>query len=250
MTAPLISPAESRTELILENLPRVRWLAARIHSRLPSSVVLEDLVSIGVLGLIEAVDRFDPTLNVQFKTYAEHRIRGAILDSVCELDGVPAHKRAKAKRLRQAVSEAEQKLGHSPSSEEVAEELGVSLGEYHDWVNDTRGVSVGSLAAVREADESSLSIADTIADQDSIQPDCQMQQTEQDELLKRGLNALPLLERKVVDLYFSEGLCLREIASMLNLHITRISQIKTSATQRLRRFVELRLSARKGGAAA
>ena len=250
MTAPLISLAEKRAELILENLPRVRWLAARIHQRLPSSVVLEDLISIGVLGLIEAVDRFDPDLNVQFKTYAEHRIRGAILDSVCELDGVPAHKRSKAKRLRQAASTVEQRLGHTPSSEEVADELGVSMEEYHEWVNDTRSISVGSLAAMRETDRSTLPLADTIADQDSVPPDHLMQLAEQDELVRRGLNALPVLERRVIDLYFKDGLCLREIASMLNLHITRISQIKASATQRLRRFVEQRSSAHNGGAAA
>jgi RNA polymerase sigma factor FliA len=250
MTAPGSSQEERRAALILEHLPRVRWIAGRIHQRLPSGVVLEDLISIGVLGLIEAVDRFDPELNVQFKSYAEHRIRGAILDSVCELDGVPAHKRSKAKRLRRAVSTVEQNLGHTPCSEEVAEELGVSLEEYHEWVNDVRGVSVASLAAVRVTDKSEISLADTIADPDGIRADDMLQQTERDALVRRGLQTLPVLERRVIGLYFQQGLCLREIASMLNLHITRISQIKASATQRLRRFIESRWSAHNGGAAA
>ena len=87
---PLTPAANSRANMIIENLPRVRWIASSIHQRLPATVVLEDLVSIGVLGLIESVDRYDPRTNVQFKTFAEYRIRGAILDSVCELDGIPA----------------------------------------------------------------------------------------------------------------------------------------------------------------
>src|ERR1035437_4105670 len=125
-----------RAEMILENLPRVRWIAAHIHQRLPATIVLEDLISIGVIGLIEALDRFDPSLGVQFKTFAEHRIRGAILDSVSERDGIPAHKRAKARIFKQTVSAVEQRLGRTPTSEEVATELGVSLQEYHDWIND------------------------------------------------------------------------------------------------------------------
>jgi RNA polymerase sigma factor for flagellar operon FliA len=230
---PLTPEANSRASMIIENLPRVRWIASSIHQRLPATVVLEDLVSIGVLGLIESVDRYDPRTNVQFKTFAEYRIRGAILDSVCELDGIPAHKRSKAKRLKSAVRMLEQRLGRTPTSEEIAAELGVDMEEYHEWVNDIRGVTIGALA-------------DNYKD-NSLQPAALLEQTERDELVEKGLNALPELENEVVTLYFKEGMSLRQIACKLNLHITRVSQLKSRGTERLRRFVTLHSTWSKRG---
>lgn len=246
----LTPEANQRANLILENLPLVKWIAGSIHQRLPHTVVLEDLVSIGVLGLIEAVDRFDPEAGVQFKTFAAYRIRGAILDSVCELDGIPAHKRSKAKRVRLAISVLEQRLGRTPSSEEVAEELGVSMEEYHQWINDIRGITVASLAANLTTDSGEISLEDTIADKDSVQPEALVEQAEREELVARGLNALPGLERKVAKMYFQEGLCLRQIAASLNLHITRVSQLKTRATEMLRRSVTAQCHLQKRGACA
>ena len=239
-----------RAEMILENLPRVRWIAGHIHQRLPSTIVLEDLISIGVIGLIEALDRFDPNLGVQFKTYAEHRIRGAILDSVSELDGIPAHKRAKSRVLKQTVGAVEQRLGRTPTSEEIAEELGVSLNEYHEWINDIRGVSVGSLASVHVTESGEITLADTIADQAGIPAEDAIEEDERAQLIERGVKVLPPLERAVIRMYFHDGRCLREIGADLGLHITRVSQLKTRATQRLRRFVEAHWSLRKGGAVA
>jgi RNA polymerase sigma factor for flagellar operon FliA len=247
---PRVLSESRRAEMIMENLPRVRWIAAHIHQRLPATIVMEDLISIGVIGLIEALDRYDPSLGVQFKTYAEHRIRGAILDSVSELDGIPAHKRAKARSFKQAVSAVEQRLGRTPTSEEVAGELGVSLKGYHEWINDIRGVSVGSLATVYVTDNGEFSLADMIADQGGIPAEDLIEDAERTQLIERGVEVLPPLERAVVRMYFHDGLCLREIAAQLSLHITRVSQLKSRATQRLRRFVEARWSLRNGGAVA
>lgn len=233
----LTPEANRRANMILENLPRVRHIAGSIHQKLPATVVLEDLVSTGVLGLIEAVDRYDPAAGVQFKTFAEYRIRGAILDSVCELDGIPAHKRSKAKRLKVAVRVLEQRFGHTPSSEEIAAELSVSVDEYHQWINDIRGVTIGSLAANYSTESGDVSLTDTIADPTSKQPSDLVEEAERDKLVEKGLESLPGLERRIVTLYFQESLDLRQIASLLNLHITRVSQLKSRGVLRLRRFV-------------
>jgi RNA polymerase sigma factor for flagellar operon FliA len=244
----LTPEANRRANMILENIPRVKWIAAHIHQHLPQTVVLEDLVSIGVLGLIEAVDRYDPAASVQFKTFAEYRIRGAILDSVCELDGIPAHKRSKAKRVKLAVRMLEQRLGRTPSSEEIAAELGVSMEEYHEWVNDIRGVTFASLAVNYTTDNGEISLEDTIADKDSVQPEALVEQAERKELVEQGLNALPALESKVAKMYFQEGLCLRQIARTLDLHLTRVSQLKSRAIEMLRSFVAVRCHMQKRGA--
>src|SRR5438067_4785335 len=120
---------EERERLILEHLPQVRLIARRIQERLPESISLDDLVSTGVLGLISAIDNFDPTHNVQLKTYAEYKIRGPILDSLRGLDWAPRQKRRKSKQIEAAVASAEQKLQRSPAEEEIAAELGVSIDE-------------------------------------------------------------------------------------------------------------------------
>src|SRR5690348_11898183 len=122
--------AEERERLILEHLPQVRLIARRIHERLPESVNLDDLVSTGTIGLIAAIDRFDPRHNVKLKTYAEYKIRGAILDSLRGLDWAPRQKRKQAKRIEAAISAAEQRLRRTPSEAEVATELGISIAEY------------------------------------------------------------------------------------------------------------------------
>lgn len=120
--------------------------------------------------------------------------------------------------------------------------------EYHEWVNDIRGVTLASLAVSYSSDGGEISLEDTIADKDSVQPQEMMEQAERKELVEKGLNALPCLERNVAKMYFQEGLCLRQIASQLNLHITRVSQVKSRATEMLRSFVAVRCNAQKRGA--
>src|SRR5689334_10866109 len=133
-----------RERLILEHLPQVRLIARRIQERLPENISLDDLISTGVIGLISAIDHFDPKHNVKLKTYAEYKIRGAILDSLRGLDWAPRQKRKKAKRIEAAISAAEQRLHRSPSEDEVAAELKLSLDEYHEWLVEIRGVNIGS----------------------------------------------------------------------------------------------------------
>src|SRR2546423_4432492 len=140
----MISDAE-REQLILQHLPQVRLIARRIQERLPENISLEDLVSTGVLGLISAIDNFDASHNVKLKTYAEYKIRGAILDSLRGLDWAPRQKRRQAKLIETAISSAEQRLKHSPGEEDIATELGITIDEYHEWLVETRALNIASL---------------------------------------------------------------------------------------------------------
>src|SRR5262252_5808837 len=139
------SATEDRERLILEHLPQVRLIARRIQERLPENISLDDLISTGVIGLISAIDNFDPSHNVKLKTYAEYKIRGAILDSLRGLDWAPRQKRRKAKQIEAAITSAERRIKGAPPEEEIARELGVSIDEYHQWLVEIRGLNVASL---------------------------------------------------------------------------------------------------------
>src|SRR3982751_3766312 len=135
---------DERERLILEHLPQVRLIARRIQERLPESVSLDDLISTGIVGLISAIDNFDPSHNVKLKTYAEYKIRGAILDSLRGLDWAPRQKRKRSKQIEAAIAAAEQKVSRTPTEDEVAAELQVSTDEYHEWLVETTGLTIGS----------------------------------------------------------------------------------------------------------
>src|ERR1700722_7890649 len=135
-----VPATDERERLILEHLPNVRWIAIRIHEKLGGSVTLEDLISAGVIGLINAVDSFDPGFNAKLKTYAEHRIRGAILDSIRGMDGIPPHKRKRMKQMQAAIAKLEQVLQRAPEEEEIAAELGIGLQDYRDSLLELRGI--------------------------------------------------------------------------------------------------------------
>src|SRR3982750_3938727 len=139
------SAAEVRERLILEHLPQVRLIARRIHDRLPDSVSLDDLISTGIVGLISAIDRYDPTLNVKLKTYAEYKIRGAILDSLRGLDWAPRQQRKRSKQIEAAIAALEQEHHRTPTEEEIAAHLGLSISNYQDWLTEIRGLTLGSL---------------------------------------------------------------------------------------------------------
>src|SRR6202050_4915976 len=145
--------ADEREHLILEHLPQVRLIARRIRDRLPQSVSLEDLVSAGIVGLIAAVDHYNPVHNAKLKTYAEHKIRGAILDSLRDLDWAPRQRRKKAKQIEFAISKAEQRLHCTPAEDEIAAEMGLGLEEYHQWLVEVQGLNLGSLEYTSEDGE-------------------------------------------------------------------------------------------------
>lgn len=239
-------PVEERERLILEHLPQVRLIARRIHERLPESVSLDDLVSTGILGLIHAIDRFDSTLNVKLKTYAEYKIRGAILDSLRGLDWAPRQQRKKAKQIEAAIYAAEQRLKRAPREEEVAAELKISVQEYHDWLVEIRGVNLGSLES-GGSDEENRDLLRFIADKEEYWPSNLCERSELERLLAEAIGRMPQIERTVLSLYYQKELTLREISKVVNLHESRISQLKSQAILRLRSYLEKRWPVMKGG---
>ena len=227
------SPSEERERLILEHLPQVRLIARRIHDRLPENVSLEDLVSAGIIGLIAAVDQYDPSQNVKLKTYAEHKIRGAILDSLRGLDWAPRQRRKKAKQIEFAICQAEQRLHRTPSEDEIATEMGVGLEEYHRWLVDVQGLNLGSLEFTSE-DGEPHGLLEHISDERDLLPSQLLERSQLEELLAESIKKIPTMERTVLGLYYLEELSLREIAQVVDLHESRISHLKSQAILRLR----------------
>lgn len=231
--------ASERERLILEHLPQVRLIARRIHERLPDSVSLEDLISTGIVGLISAIDNFDPSQNVKLRTYAEYKIRGAILDSLRGLDWASRDRRKKAKQIEAAIAAAEQRLGRSATEEEIAQELGLPLEEYRQWLLDIQGLTLNSLDYSSER-EDSRNLHELVADSEQHWPSHLLESMELERLLTAALERMPAAERTVLSLYYQEELTLREIAQVMNLHLSRISQLKSQAIMRLRTFLEKR----------
>ncbi|MGO9096561.1 MAG: sigma-70 family RNA polymerase sigma factor [Bryobacteraceae bacterium] len=239
------SLAAERERLILENLPQVRLIARRIHERLPSSVGLEDLISAGIVGLISAIDNFNPALNVKLKTYAEYKIRGAILDSLRGLDWAPRQKRKKAKLIEAAVFKAEQRLHRTPSEDEIATELKLTTDEYHTWLVEIRGVNLGSLEFAG-GEEGNRDLLKYISDDEENWPSRILERAELERLLAEAIDKMPYVERTVLSLYYHEELTLREIAKVVDLHESRVSQLKTQGILRLRGYIEKRWPTRGG----
>jgi RNA polymerase sigma factor for flagellar operon FliA len=237
--------AGERERLILEHLPQVRLIARRIHERLPESVNLEDLVSTGIVGLISAIDRFDPAHNVKLKTYAEYKIRGAILDSLRGLDWAPRQQRKRAKQIEAAIAAVEQKLQRMPTEEEIAAQLGISMREYHDWLIDVRAVNLGSLEN-GAPEEDGKDLLKFISDREESWPSRLLERAELERLLAEAIERMPQIEKTVLNLYYREEMTLREIARIVNLHESRISQLKSQAILRLRTYIAKRWPMEKG----
>jgi RNA polymerase sigma factor for flagellar operon FliA len=236
--------SDERERLILEHLPQVRLIARRIQERLPENISLEDLVSTGVIGLISAIDNFDPGHNVKLKTYAEYKIRGAILDSLRGLDWAPRQKRRKAKQIEAAIASAEQKLQRMPTEEEIAAVLELSIDEYHQWLVEIRGLNVASLEYA--GGEQGRDLLNFVPDEHDNLPSAILERSELERLLAKGIDEIPAIERTVLSLYYHEELTLREIAQVVNLHESRISQLKSQAILRLRSHFSERWPASRG----
>jgi RNA polymerase sigma factor for flagellar operon FliA len=237
--------AEDRERLIMEHLPQVRLIARRIHERLPESVNLEDLVSTGIVGLISAIDRFDPAHNVKLKTYAEYKIRGSILDSLRGLDWAPRQQRRRSKQIELVVALLEQKLSRTPSEEEIAEELAIPLEEYYEWLVEIRGLNLGSLEG-HPSEDDGRDLLRFVADKEEDWPSELFEKAELRKILAQAISRMPYIERTVLGLYFQEELTLREIAKVVNLHESRVSQLKTQAIVRLRAFMRKKWPTERG----
>jgi RNA polymerase sigma factor for flagellar operon FliA len=230
-----LSPASTgrREHLILEHLVQVKLIARRIHERLPVSVSLDDLISAGTLGLIAAIDRYDSSHDVKLKTYAEYKIRGAILDSLRGLDWAPRQQRKRIRLIEAAIATLEQKHHRVPSEEEIATYLHLSVAEYREWLSEAHGLTLGSLENAG-CEKDGYDLLRYLSSADEEWPSKIVERSELESLLAKAIQKLPGLERTVLNLYYHEELTLREIAKVVGLHESRVSQLKSQAILRLR----------------
>ena len=230
-SAPVLTSEQER--ILLEHLPIVRFLARRIHERLPQHVDIEDLVSAGVVGLMDAFAKFDPAKKVQFRSYAQFRIRGAILDSLRTLDWSPRELRRKGRAIEEAIRVLTARLGRAPGEIEVAEELGVELDEYQQLLGDLKGLEIGTLNLEHNEDSGEEELA-YVPGRPEEDPLFRCLRGELEERLTEAIANLPDRERLVMTLYYYEEMTMREIGLALGVVESRISQVHASAVIRLR----------------
>jgi RNA polymerase sigma factor for flagellar operon FliA len=232
-----------RDRLILTYAPLVKFVAGRLGASLPSHVDEQDLVSYGLLGLIGAIERYDPDREIKFETYAIARIRGAIIDELRSLDWVPRSVRTRARQIERAIAELERTLMRAPTDEEIAAKLGIAMEELEESLTE---ISRSSMAALDELWTPSgggdqIALIDTIEDTSGPDPEISLEKGELKEALGEAIARLPEREKLVVTLYYYEELTLREIGEVLGVTESRVSQLHTKAV--------LRLKARLSGAA-
>ena len=225
--------ASRRERLIEEHLPQVHLIARRFHEKLPSSVCLGDLISTGVIGLISAIDNYDPRQNAKLKTYAEFKIRGAILDSLRGMDWASRHRRRKARDIEHAIHSAEQKLHGAPTEDQIAAEMGMSLDDYHARLVEIQGLNLESLE-MTTSPSSNKTFMSLLADPEENLPSNLLERAELERLLAKCIQEMPEKEKIVISLFYLEELTLREIAEVMELHISRVAHLKSNAILRLR----------------
>jgi RNA polymerase sigma factor for flagellar operon FliA len=225
--------ATERDRLLMEHLPTVRYLARRIHERLPQHVELDDLVSAGVVGLIDAFNKFDHNKKVQFKSYAQFRIRGAILDSLRILDWSPRELRRKGRAVQEAIQAITHRNGRTPTEQEIAAEMKLELNDYQQLLGELKGLEIGSLNAEHSEDSGEDELA-YIAGSPEEDPLFRCLQGEMTQRLTDAIEELPEKERMVLTLYYYEELTMKEIGLALGVVESRVSQIHSSAVLRLR----------------
>ena len=229
--APTLSGDEER--VLLEHLPIVRFLARRIHERLPQHVEIEDLVSAGVVGLMDAFSKFDPAKKVQFRSYAQFRIRGAILDSLRTLDWSPRELRRKGRAVEEAIRVVTARLGHAPNEAEVALEMALDLDEYQLLLGDLKGLEIGTLHMEHNEDSGEEELAYVPGRPEDDPLFCCLR-GELEERLAEAIQKLPDRERLVMSLYYYEEMTMREIGLALGVVESRVSQVHASAVVHLR----------------
>ena len=225
--------SEEQERVLLEHLPIVRFLARRIHERLPQHVDIEDLVSAGVVGLMDAFSKFDPGKKVQFRSYAQFRIRGAILDSLRTLDWSPRELRRKGRAVEEAIRVLTARMGRPPGEAEVAGEMALGLEEYQQLLGDLKGLEIGTLHLERNEDSGEEQLA-YVPGNPEEDPLFRCLRGELEERLTDAIANLPDRERLVMTLYYYEEMTMREIGLALGVVESRVSQVHASAVVHLR----------------
>lgn len=232
------SPVNStRDRLVVEYAPLIKYIAQKIAARLPTNIELDDLMSSGVIGLMDAIEKYDASRDNKFKTYAEFRIRGAILDELRAQDWVPRSVREKAKTLERCYARIEQQKGRQATDEEVCADLGVSQEEYHDMLNQVRSVSLLSFDDVQnfsKADKRALHGFSDVSNYKSPTPFSEVNHAALKRMISEAINDLPEKQRLVLSLYYYEDLNLKEIGRVLDVTESRVSQLHTQAILRLK----------------
>jgi RNA polymerase sigma factor for flagellar operon FliA len=226
-----------RDRLILTYAPLVKYVAGRLGSGLPAHVDEGDLVSYGLLGLIGAIERYEPDRDVKFETYAIARIKGAIIDELRAMDWVPRSVRSRAREIERAIAELEAKLGEAPTDEQIAAKVGITVEELEESLSDIARSSIAALDelwTVSGSDGDQVALIDTIEDTEAPDPQSSLSQTEMKEAIADAIARLPEREKLVVTLYYYEELTLREIGEVLGVTESRVSQLHTKAILRLK----------------
>ena len=224
---------ELREQIILEYAPLVKVVAGRLSMYLGYNVEYDDLVSYGIFGLIDAIDKFDMDKEVKFETYASLRIRGAILDQIRKMDWIPRTVRQKQKKIDEAIKKVEMQTGKTALDEEVARELGVTGDELTEWQSQLKVTNIVSLNEFIE--QGTEPVMDARHNSHFIQPEEQVQETELREKLQEAMEQLTEKEKKVILLYYYEDLTLKEISRVLEVSESRISQLHTKALSKMQR---------------
>lgn len=224
-----------KDQVIVEYAPLVKFIAQKIASRLPSNIELDDLISCGVIGLMDAIQKFDPSRDNKFKTYAEFRIRGAILDELRSQDWVPRSVREKSKQLEKAYAKLERELGRPATDDEMCQELECSLEDFHDMLNKSKSVSLLNIddSATFNRGDKKLMMG-LLEHRRSSNPFSAVNYKSAQNLIKEGIKSLPEKQRLVLSLYYFEDLNLKEIGQVLDVTESRVSQLHTQAIMKLK----------------
>jgi RNA polymerase sigma factor for flagellar operon FliA len=226
---------QKRNDLVLTYTPLIKYIALRLASRLPAHVSFDDLISCGIIGLIDAINKFDLSKNVQFKTYAEFRIKGAMLDELRALDWVPRSVRNKITTLEQAYSSLEKQLGRPATDEEAAEKLNLNTDEFHKLLDETKSVTFMDIELLKQrAPQLCGSDVASLLTNDEYDPFSALNFSQMRDILAQAIGDLPEKEKLTVSLYYFEELTMKEIGEVLGYTESRISQMHSKAVLRLR----------------
>lgn len=229
-----------KDQIIIEYAPLIKYIAQKIASRLPSNIEVDDLISCGVIGLMDAIEKFDPTRDNKFKTYAEFRIRGAILDELRAQDWVPRSIREKAKLVERAYAKLESNLGRPATDEEMCKELQCSQDEFYDLLNKSKSISLLNIDESATFNRGDKKLMAGLMDSDrASNPYNAVSYKDLRDKIKEGIMSLPEKQRLVLSLYYYEDLNLKEIGQVLSVTESRVSQLHTQAVMKLRGKLKL-----------
>jgi RNA polymerase sigma factor for flagellar operon FliA len=236
---------EVRNRILMEQMPQVRYIARHVHDRLPQHVPIEDLVHAGVLGLMDALNKYDEARQVQFKTYAKFRIRGAILDSLRELDWSPRDLRRKARMIEATSARLSHELGRAPSEQEIAAGLGLGLEAFQHLLSELEGLDLGSFHIESSGGEQDDDLCEYLPGDPEESPYLLTMKSELHSMLVRAIEELSEKEQRVLSLYYYEELTMKEAGAVLGIGESRVSQIHSLALLRLRTRLQSLLAGRQ-----